>query len=57
MLLKNCVIFTWSPNSETAFQVLMQAIISALLLALQDFKEQFVINTDACDVGIGFVLS
>lgn len=56
-LLKKGAIFTWTPEAETAFQVLKQALISAPVLALPDFTQQFVIDTDTCDVGIGAVLS
>ena len=56
-LLKKGVPFVWTVDTETAFQVLKQAPISAPILALPDFKQQFVIDTDACDVGIGAVLS
>lgn len=56
-LLKKGAIFTWTPEAETAFQVLKQALISAPVLALPDFNQQFVIDTDACDVGIRAVLS
>ena len=51
VLLKKGVLFVWTPAAETAFQVLKQALISAPVL------ETFVIDTDACDVGIGAVLS
>ena len=56
-LLKKGVLFVWTLAAETAFQVLKQALISAPVLALPDFKEPFVIDTDACDMGIGAVLS
>ena len=56
-LLKKGVPFIWTVDTETAFQVLKQALISAPVLALPDFSHQFVIDTDACDVGIGAVLS
>lgn len=49
--------FLWTPETQTTFQVLKQALISALVLALPDFSQKFVIDTDACDVGIGAVLS
>jgi hypothetical protein len=42
---------------ETAFLALKNALITAHVLAIPDFKLQFVVDTDACDVGIGVVLS
>jgi hypothetical protein len=56
-LLKKGVIFAWSSAAETAFQVLKQALISAPVLALPDFSLPFTVDTDACDIGIGAVLS
>jgi transposase InsO family protein len=56
-LLKKGVVFVWTEVTDTAFQVLKDALVSAPVLALPDFTQQFVIDTDACDVGIGAVLS
>lgn len=56
-LLKKGVLFVWTEATETAFQVLKNALITAPVLALPDFNQQFVIDTDACDVGIRAVLS
>lgn len=55
-LLKKGAIFQWTAVTDQAFQVLKQALISAPVLALPDFSKTFVIETDACDVGIGEVL-
>ena len=46
----------WTPATEMSFQTLKQALIHAPVLALPDFSQQFVVETDACDVGIGVVL-
>ncbi|KAK1695372.1 hypothetical protein QYE76_012069 [Lolium multiflorum] len=56
-LLKKGTIFVWTIDTDTAFQTLKKALITAPVLALPRFSEQFVIDTDACDVGIGAVLS
>jgi hypothetical protein len=56
-LLRKGVHFLWTGDTEVAFQTLKQALITAPVLALPDFTEQFIIETDACDVGIGAVLS
>jgi hypothetical protein len=58
-LLKKGALYIWTLAiaTATAFRVLQQALITAPVLALSDFKHQFVIDTDACDVGIGAVLS
>jgi hypothetical protein len=56
-LLKKGTLFVWTDATETAFQALKQALISAPVLALPDFSQQFIVEIDACDVGIGAVLS
>lgn len=56
-LLKKGALFVWTEAQETAFQVLKQALSTAPVLALPDFNTPFVVETDACDVGIGAVLS
>ena len=55
-LLKKGELFVWNSVAETAFQTLKSALMSAPVLALPDFNKTFVIETDACDVGIGVVL-
>jgi hypothetical protein len=47
----------WYDAHETTFQVLKEALSTASVLALLDFTVPFVVETDACDVGIGAVLS
>ena len=46
----------WTSNTDTAFQLLKQQLISAPVLALPNFQEQFILETDASDKGIGAVL-
>ena len=49
--------FKWSTQCEQAFIDLKQRLTSAPILALPDFSENFMLDTDASDVGIGAVLS
>ncbi|GJY88377.1 retrotransposable element Tf2 [Tanacetum coccineum] len=41
---------------ETAFKTLKEAMISTPVPSLPNFNKEFVMETDACDVGIGAVL-
>lgn len=56
-LLKKGALFFWIEAAEIAFQTLKTALMTAPVLALPDYKAQFVVETDACDSGIGAVLS
>ncbi|CAN6458145.1 unnamed protein product [Victoria cruziana] len=49
--------FAWSEKSEKAFEELRAALIQAPVLALPNFENSFVVETDASDVGIGAVLT
>ena len=42
---------------QEAFSELKKCLISAPVLSLPDFTRQFILDTDACDSGIGAVLS
>lgn len=55
-LLKKGVPYIWNSETESAFQQLKVALTTASVLALPEFTKQFVIETDASDVGFGAVL-
>jgi RNase H-like domain found in reverse transcriptase/Reverse transcriptase (RNA-dependent DNA polymerase) len=48
--------FHWSQESSTAFQALKIAMCNAPMLAIPNFNEPFIIETYACDRGMGAVL-
>lgn len=48
--------FTWSQDSQQDFDRLKLAMTSAPVLALPDFSEPFMIETDASETAIGVVL-
>lgn len=47
--------FNWGDTTEEAFELLKEALISAL--ACPNFSAPFVVETNACDVGVGVVLA
>ena len=51
------VSFTWTPACAEAFQELKHRLISAPILGYPDPTLRFLLDTDACDVGVGAVLS
>jgi hypothetical protein len=55
-LLRKGATFQWTPTTETAFRTLKDALVNAPVLALPDFAHSFVLETDACQYGVGAVL-
>jgi hypothetical protein len=55
-LLKKGVQFVCTVEVQQAFELVQQALITAPVLALPDFAKQFIIEIDACNMGIGVVL-
>ncbi|GKB66906.1 putative mitochondrial protein [Tanacetum coccineum] len=51
LLKKNA--FSWNNEAQVAFENLQQAMSQALVLALPNFQEEFIIETDASGYGIG----
>jgi hypothetical protein len=49
-------LYTWQPEHENAFQTLKQALTTAPVLALPNFSEPFILETDASGSGLGAVL-
>ncbi|KAH9651124.1 hypothetical protein KPL70_026631 [Citrus sinensis] len=49
--------FHWTSEAESAFTQLKHALTSPSVLRLPDFSQPFVVECDACGVGIGAILS
>jgi hypothetical protein len=50
------LLFIWTPDHQRAFELLKKALITASVLALPNFTQQFCIYIDACQYGIGVML-
>lgn len=48
--------FFWTPATEQSFTSLKTAMTQAPVLAMPNFSKPFVLETDACDKGMGAVL-
>jgi hypothetical protein len=55
-ILKKKVKYIWMMYEQEAFQALKTTVSEAPVLALLDFEQEFVLETDACDKGVGAVL-
>ena len=49
--------FAWDKNSETAFQTLKEQLVSSPVLAFQETDGDFILYTDASNIGVGAVLA
>ena len=47
--------FHWSPAADEAFRALQRALTTALVLALPDFTNPFIVECDASGSGIAFI--
>lgn len=46
----------WGPEQENAFATLINQLSQSPILCLPDFEKEFILQTDASDIGIGAVL-
>jgi hypothetical protein len=55
-LLKKYVPFVWTSATEAIFVALKEALVNAPVLEIPNFAKQFVLETNASEVGFGAVL-
>lgn len=56
-LLKKDATFEWTEAQENIFQHLKSKLISRPILQYPDFSKEFILTTDASNLGLGAVLS
>lgn len=56
-LLKKGKHFRWNQEQQEAFELLKKQLTEAPVLACPDFTQKFTLQTDACDYGLGAVLT
>ena len=49
--------FSWTHEQQNSFELVRKCIVEATALAFPDFERQFILRTDASDVGLGAVLA
>ena len=55
-LMSNKRIFSWTDSCQRAFLKLKRLLLSAPVLKAPDFSLPFILQVDACDVGVGAVM-
>ena len=48
--------WTWGPEQQHSFEMLRDKLTSPPILAYPNYKDQFILHTDACSNGLGAVL-
>lgn len=56
-LTRKNVEFQWTPKCQEAFDFLKRKLTTAPILQYPDFSQQFILHTDASDIGLGAVLA